>query len=418
MSHVQPIAGAGMYGLEGTAIDRVAGLRDVIAAGGDQAQELRRLPESCVTELVDAGFFRFTLPEELGGEDASSIETIEVLEAISAIDTSVGWNVMLGSEINADGGRRHGGGSREGDLPRQPAGHHVRRWRHRIGAGHRSTAARRRIQGDRRVDLPERLLERRLVLHAGTRGGGGPGHPSCRHVDDADAVHAPLGVGDRRDLGRGRHPRFGSDTVRANGSLVRPEHAAVDLVEMPPRYDNPVFRIPIPLRLSYNKVAIALGIARGALDAFVDLAHNKVPMLSPSKLMDRPIAQIRVAECEAKYRAVRAYVMESMAAVEDELTLGADMPSAMTTQNARLACVHASNMCMEVVDVLHNTAGTSAAYMANPLERKLRDAHGAASHRWVSHSLYQDLGAIILGHTPAAEFAGTGGPGLGARRSD
>jgi len=45
--------------------------------------------------------FRFTLPAELGGEDASSLETIEVLEAISAIDASVGWNVMLGSEINA-----------------------------------------------------------------------------------------------------------------------------------------------------------------------------------------------------------------------------------------------------------------------------------------------------------------------------
>jgi alkylation response protein AidB-like acyl-CoA dehydrogenase len=179
-----------------------------------------------------------------------------------------------------------------------------------------------------------------------------------------------------------------------------------------------VFRIPIPLRLSYNKVAIALGIARGALDAFVDLAHNKVPMLSPSKLMDRPIAQIRVAECEAKYRAVRAYVMEAMAAVEDELERGAEMPSAMTTQNARLACVLATNMCMEVVDVLHNTAGTSASYMANPLERKLRDAHAAATHRWVSHSLYQDLGAIILGHEAGAEFAGTGGPGLGARRSN
>jgi hypothetical protein len=53
--------------------------------------------------------------------------------------------------------------------------------------------------------------------------------------------------------------------------------------------------------------------------------------------------------------------------------------------------------------------------MKNPLERKLRDAHGAASHRWVSHSLYQDLGAIIFGGKPGSEFAGTGGPGLGAR---
>ena len=103
MSHVQPITGAIVDGLlgsgperPGTAIDRVGGLRDGIAAGGDQAQELRKLPESCVAALVDAGLFRFTLPEELGGEDASSVETIEVLEAISAIDASVGWNVMLG----------------------------------------------------------------------------------------------------------------------------------------------------------------------------------------------------------------------------------------------------------------------------------------------------------------------------------
>ena len=42
--------------------------------------------------LIDAGMFRFTLPDELGGENASTTETIEVLEAISAIDASVGWN--------------------------------------------------------------------------------------------------------------------------------------------------------------------------------------------------------------------------------------------------------------------------------------------------------------------------------------
>ena len=65
------------------------------------------------------------------------------------------------------------------------------------------------------------------------------------------------------------------------------------------------------------------------------------------------------------------------------------------TQNARLACVYVANACMEVVDVIHNTAGTSGAKMASPLERKLRDSHGCASHRWVSHPLYGDLGAIL-----------------------
>jgi hypothetical protein len=61
---------------------------------------------------------------------------------------------------------------------------------------------------------------------------------------------------------------------------------------------------------------------------------------------------------------------------------------------------------MQVVDTLHNLAGTTAMRMYSPLERKLRDAHGAASHRWVSHPLYQDLGAVLLGHEPADEFKG------------
>ena len=82
--------------LNGTPLDRVEKLRDVIIEGGDEAQKLRRLPDHTVDVLIDEGMFRFTLPPELGGEDASALETIEVLEAMSAIDASVGWNVMLG----------------------------------------------------------------------------------------------------------------------------------------------------------------------------------------------------------------------------------------------------------------------------------------------------------------------------------
>ena len=61
---------------------------------------------------------------------------------------------------------------------------------------------------------------------------------------------------------------------------------------------------------------------------------------------------------------------------------------------------------MEVVDLLHNTAGTTGMRMYSPLERKLRDAHEAATHRWVAHPLYKDLGSILLGNEPGPEFAG------------
>ena len=179
---------------------------------------------------------------------------------------------------------------------------------------------------------------------------------------------------------------------------------------LPALYDNPVFRIPVPLRLAYNKSAVALGVAKGALECFVELADKKVPLLSVAPLRERPIAQYRMGEAQAKYRAARAYLLEAMDEVEDELRRGAAAPSAQLTQNARLACTHAATASMEVVDSIHNTAGTSAMRMTSPLERKLRDAHGCATHRWVSHSLFADLGRILLGGEPSPEFSGTGMP--------
>lgn len=394
---------------------RIERIRDVIVKGGDEAQDLRHLPKDCVEVLIDEGFFRFALPEELGGENASTLETIEILEAITAIDASVGWNVMLGSEINAmaAGGMDKAlakeiyldnprvimcGGGGTGSIPATAV--------KTADGGFEVTGESTFISGCHSSEwcfMPAPVVEEgQDISHAD------PTTTRMRfmHKSEWDIL-------DTWDVAGLRGS--GSHTVSAVKSKVRPEHADVDLVVIPSHYDNPVFRIPVPLRLSYNKVAIALGVARGALDAFVELAHNKVPMLSPSKLMDRPIAQIRIAECEAKYRAARAYVMDTMGAVEDELHAGAPTPGALTTQDARLACIYAANACMELVDCIHQTAGTSASYMKNPLERKLRDAHGAASHRWVSHSLYQDLGAILMGHEAPIEFQGAGGPGLGAR---
>ena len=399
-------------------LEKVAELRDEIVIAGDKAQELRRLPDDMVVRLVDEGFFRFTLPQELGGEDASSMETIEVLEQIAAIDASVSWNVMLGSEINA------------------------------MAAGGMDPTLAKQIY----VDNPR-------VIMCGS-GGLGPVQPRAErqadggvrvwsqanfvsgcHNADFCFMAAPLMRGNKPELNEAGQPIFrmwflprqeweildtwdvaglrgsGSDDVRADGAYIPAELADVELWTLPAQYENPVYRIPVPLRLAYNKVAVALGVARGAIETFVEIAQSKIPHLSSKSLMHRPIAQYRVGEAEAIYSSARAYVMASMAEVEAELRAGEPVPTGPATQKARLACVHGANECMRVVDMLHNTAGTTGMRMHSPLERKLRDAHGCASHRWVSHPLYQDLGAIRLGHEPEEEFAGSGrsrstGPGL------
>ena len=391
-------------------LERVASLEDVIRRGGDEAQELRRCPSFVIDALVDAGLFRFTIPRELGGEDASVGQTIEVLEAISAIDASVGWNVMLGSEINA------------------------------MAAG----------------GMAKELAEEVYLADPGVImcGGGGPGTTPSRAVEQPDGSYriwghttfisgchnatwcfmvAPVFDGDEVRLTDGAPTvklwmlhrdeweildtwdvaglrGSGSHDVVTEGGLVPERFAGVDLVTMPALYENPVYRIPVPLRLAYNKAAVAIGIARGALDEFAVLANAKTPMLSSTPLRDRPIAQYRMGEGEANLRAARAFLFEAMGQVEDELWAGREAPSAERTQIARLACTHAANASMQVVDSIHNAAGTSAMRMDNPLERKLRDAHGCATHRWVAHPLYAELGKIFLGHEAPPEFAGTGGP--------
>ena len=90
----------------------------------------------------------------------------------------------------------------------------------------------------------------------------------------------------------------------------------------------------------------------------------------------------------------------------DRVAASVVSPSGPATQIARLACTHAANTCMTAVDSIHNAAGTSALYLDSPLERKLRDAHGCATHRWVAHPIYSELGKIFLGHDAPAEFAG------------
>jgi alkylation response protein AidB-like acyl-CoA dehydrogenase len=405
----------GVKPVVGTPLERIERLRDVIVKGGDEAQKLRRLPSDTVDALIDEGLFRFAMPEELGGENASAVETVAILEAISAIDASVGWNVMLGSEINA-----MAAGGMDNSLAKE-----VYLDNPRVimcgGGGPGSTPSHAIVQKDGSVRVwgettfisgchnSEWCFMAAPVVEEGQEHTANP--MAARMWFLHKSQYEILDTWDMAGL-RGS----GSHNVRATGGVVPAKFAEVQLVALPALYDNPVFRIPIPLRLSYNKVAIALGVACGALKTFVDLANNKIPFLSGSKLAERPIAQHRMGEMEAKYRAARAYVMEAMNDVEEELRRGAEAPSALTTQNARLACTYGANACMEVVDVLHNAAGTSGMQMASPLERKLRDAHGAATHRWVAHPLYTDLGRILLGHDAPPEFAGTGGPGLGAKR--
>ena len=62
-------------------------------------------------------------------------------------------------------------------------------------------------------------------------------------------------------------------------------------------WDNPTYRNPT--HAVYNKSAVALGVCRGAIDNFIELAKGKTPWGLGSKLKELPVVQYRIGEAQA-----------------------------------------------------------------------------------------------------------------------
>src|SRR5256714_14682188 len=106
----------------------------------------------------------------------------------------------------------------------------------------------------------------------------------------------------------------GSHDVVVEDVFVPDDHVT-DLYGAGMRVDTALYRLPIYSRLAFNKVGVATGVARTALDAFAALAAEKTPFTTTALLRERPQAQLAMAEAEARLRAARAFVFEAVDAV-------------------------------------------------------------------------------------------------------
>jgi len=147
-------------------------------------------------------------------------------------------------------------------------------------------------------------------------------------------------------------------------------------------------------------VANSLGIARGAIDSFIELAARESSTRSTDVLRDRPLVQARLAEAEAILNAARAYVVDSVGTFWDVVRSDASDPSIAIAQT-RLAIVHAMHEAVRSVDLVFHAAGTNAIYCRNPLERYFRDIHVAVQHNSAFPAQYESAGKVLMGLRPA-----------------
>lgn len=163
--------------------------------------------------------------------------------------------------------------------------------------------------------------------------------------------------------------------------------------------DTPYYRLPVRCRFPFPKVGVALGIARAAIDAFVDLANAKVAVGDRSALRERPRAQRALAEAEARVGAARAYALATMAEAWDRALERSSIDPKLHAR-VRLSCSWAVQACVEAVDLVHAAAGSTANFDHSPLGRHFRDIHVIPQQIMVVPQAIDTAGRVLLGLDP------------------
>jgi alkylation response protein AidB-like acyl-CoA dehydrogenase len=372
-------------------LDIARTFRSRILAERDRIEAARRLPEDLAHDLARAGFFRIFLPATYGGLDLAPAAALEVFEELAQADASVAWCVWNGNT----------------------------HWT----AGQLAPEAARTIHTDPAVITANstRASGQAQVVAGGYRVSGRWSLVSgcelaawmvllCVVHEDAKPRLAPAGVPETRFMLLPATACEIIDTwtvggLRGTGShdvAVRDVFVPIDFgsgFADPYVLPEPRYRIPPFSRVIPGLGAMALGIARTAIETFTDIAGAKTPQRTTQMLRDNHGAQVRVSQAESLVRSARLFLFDSL----DRLwrTLIATGEVTMEARaHVRLAASHAVSSAVQAVDLVYIGAGASSLYAGCPLERAFRDVHAMTLHIGAHPRVMETTGRVLFGLEP------------------
>ena len=371
-----------------------------ISAAADEADNARRVPDWLAQRLNDAGFFHLLTGWEHGGMDADPVTAAKVIEKLSIASPSVGWVTMILATASF--------------------------WTVRMAP----EEVRREIFAEVSPgEIQPTVIAGTLVPHGqAVRVEGGwrvsgqwPFASGCHHatwmptaawlhdedgpVRDANGApewrvfHLPASECVILDTwytsglrGTGSTDYTMEDVFVADNYVKK--HSLLEEAILPDkRYVYAAFNVPM---LS----AVALGAARGAVDALTELFGGKV-----DRRNQRPVAgafdkQADLGIATATVDSARAYLYDTTARAWELILAGEELPRELRAA-MRLACTHAVQASVECVNRVHAAAGASSIYSVSPIDRFFRDAHAVAAHAFVRQTTMADGGQLLLGQEPA-----------------
>ena len=372
---------------------RVRELRPALGAAAADIDARRELPEAIVAGLIERGLFRMLLPRAYGGAELLPAQYVPIIEELASINASTAWCVnqnsgcsMTAAYLAPEAARAIFGGPRgilawgpgPGEARIAPGGYRVTAsWSFASGSHHASWLG---------CHVP--------VIEA-------DGAPRL-HDDGTPVVRTmlfPKSATKFTDIWHTIGLRGTGSDQYSVADLFVPEEYSIDVLSRrgeKAREDGLLYRFSSLQLYAAGFAGVALGIARGMLADFIELARDKIPRGARNTLRNNNVIQRETALAAARLDAARRYLLGSLEEITDAVAhtghLGLD--GRMTI---RLASTFAIHTAAEIVDVLYQAAGATAIFDDNPFERRFRDIHSVQQQLQGRQQHFETVGQYLLG---------------------
>ncbi len=361
-----------------------------LAAAAAEIERRRELPELVVAALAERGFFRLLLPGSLGGAELLPASFVPVIEEIAKADASTAWCLnqasgcsMTAAYLEPAAAREIFGGPRS-ILAWGPGPGKARA----VDGGYRVTATFSFASGSHNATW--------LGCHVPIVEADGTPRLNCDGSPVIRTMLFPKSSAQMTDIWHVIGLKgTGSDRFSVEDLFVPDQHTATRDDEAR-REEGLLYRFSSLQLYAAGFAGVAMGIARGTLDAFVALAHDKVPFRGRGTLRDNHLIQSQVAQAEARLCAARALLLGSL----EEITAEIERTGHITLDqrmDIRLASTFAIHQSLQVVDTAYHAAGSTAIFEENPFERRFRDIHTVSQQLQGRQEHFETVGQYLLG---------------------
>ena len=367
-------------------MDAVGSVRDALESNAGESERIGTLAPASVEALYESGLLRLKTPHVLGGAEADPVTQLDVLEAVSRIDPSSGWCLMIGAASLGGLGAFLPDDSIEevfvGGRPPRVAG----------AAAPSGTAA--PVAGGYRVTGHWQFgsgIQHAEWVSAGARVANGfDGYPRQLRL-----------IMPRRQVKV--HDNWQVMGLRGTGScdfsvddLFVPDGFAWDSTLTEPVRGGALYRLGRPGFVTNEHSAFALGVARRALDAITEVAASKTRGYNSVNLLAyRSAFQWTLGECDMRLRAARSLNVEILEEAWKSVCAGCTPPPPLQAR-MRSCATYTTDVAVDVTSRAFHYGGGAALFATSILQQCLRDVNAAAQHQMVSDTAYENHGQFLL----------------------